>query len=71
MHELMIFFGTLGGIMMFGIAGIFIGPLIASLFVTIWELYGLAFSDYLPEVYYRKQAADAVESDVDEDKIDS
>ncbi|MGB5276809.1 MAG: AI-2E family transporter [Gammaproteobacteria bacterium] len=58
MHELMIFFGTLGGIMMFGIAGIFIGPLIASLFVTIWELYGLAFSDYLPEVHSVKSAAD-------------
>ena len=54
MHELMIFFGTLGGIMMFGISGIFIGPLIASLFVTIWELYGGAFADFLPEVYYRK-----------------
>jgi predicted PurR-regulated permease PerM len=57
MHELMIFFGTLGGIMMFGIAGIFIGPLIASLFVTIWELYGIAFDDFLPEVYYRKPPA--------------
>jgi predicted PurR-regulated permease PerM len=67
MHELMIFFGTLGGIMMFGITGIFIGPLIASLFVTIWELYGLAFSDYLPEVYYRKQTVDAAETDVDKD----
>ena len=54
MHELMIFFGTLGGIMMFGIAGIFIGPLIASLFVTIWMLYGEAFGDYLPEVYRSK-----------------
>lgn len=58
MHELMIFFGTLGGIMMFGIAGIFIGPLIASLFVTIWELYGLAFSDYLPEVHYKTRSAE-------------
>lgn len=54
MHELMIFFGTLGGIMMFGIAGIFIGPLVASLFVTIWELYGVAFRDYLPEVDRKK-----------------
>ena len=62
MHELMIFFGTLGGIVMFGIAGIFIGPLIASLFVTIWELYGLAFSDYLPEVYYRKRRAETIDS---------
>jgi predicted PurR-regulated permease PerM len=63
MHELMIFFGTLGGIMMFGIAGIFIGPLIASLFVTIWELYGIAFSDYLPEVYYKKQSVEAIDSE--------
>ena len=59
MHELMIFFGTLGGIMMFGITGIFIGPLIASLFITIWELYGIAFSDYLPEVYSRKVSTEA------------
>ena len=58
MHELMIFFGTLGGIMMFGIAGIFIGPLIASLFVTIWELYGLEFSDYLPEVLTMKKVSE-------------
>jgi predicted PurR-regulated permease PerM len=62
MHELMIFFSTLGGIMMFGITGIFIGPLIASLFVTIWELYGLAFSDYLPEVHRGKSAAETARS---------
>ena len=55
MHELMIFLGTLGGIIMFGITGIFIGPLIASLFVTIWEIYGVAFKDFLPEVYYRSR----------------
>ena len=54
MHELMIFFSTLGGIFMFGITGIFIGPLIASLFITVWELYGIAFADYLPEVYLGK-----------------
>jgi predicted PurR-regulated permease PerM len=65
MHELMIFFGTLGGIMMFGIAGIFIGPLIASLFITIWELYGIAFSDYLPEVYYRKEKVEMADTDKD------
>ena len=67
MHELMIFFGTLGGIMMFGISGIFIGPLIASLFVTIWELYGLAFSDFLPEVYSRKQADEAKDKGVEKE----
>jgi predicted PurR-regulated permease PerM len=67
LHELMIFFGTLGGIMMFGISGIFIGPLIASLFVTVWELYGVAFAEFLPEVYYRKRSKRAVEEKTGEE----
>lgn len=50
MHELMIFFGTLGGLFMFGMAGLLIGPVIASLFITIWEIYGEAFKDVLPAV---------------------
>ncbi len=50
MHELMIFFGTLGGIIMFGIMGMIIGPIVAALFVTIWEIYGVAFKDILPKV---------------------
>lgn len=50
MHELMIFFGTLGGIFLFGIPGMFIGPIIAALFVTVWEIYGVAFKDVLPKV---------------------
>jgi predicted PurR-regulated permease PerM len=50
MHELMIFFGTLGGLFMFGMSGLLIGPLIASLFLTIWEIYGVAFRDVLPSV---------------------
>jgi predicted PurR-regulated permease PerM len=50
MHELMIFFGTLGGILMFGFPGLFIGPVIASLFISIWELYGVEFGEVLPDV---------------------
>jgi predicted PurR-regulated permease PerM len=50
LHELMIFLSTLGGIFMFGVVGLFIGPIIASLFVSIWEMYGVAFKDVLPEV---------------------
>jgi len=50
MHELMIFFGTLGGIVMFGIMGMIIGPIVAALFITIWEIYGVAFKDLLPQV---------------------
>ncbi len=55
MHELMIFFGTLGGIFMFGLVGVIIGPIIAALFVTIWEIYGQAFKDVLPETWLGKK----------------
>ncbi len=50
MHDLLILFSTLGGITMFGIIGIIIGPIVAALFVTIWEIYGVVFKDVLPEV---------------------
>ncbi len=53
MHELMIFFSTLGGLIMFGFMGFVIGPIIAALFVTVWELYGDEFKDWLPTTAYR------------------
>jgi len=65
MHELMIFFGTLGGIFMFGMVGIIIGPIIAALFVSMWEIYGAAFEDILPDTQYvlRTQKEEAAEND--------
>lgn len=50
MHELFVLFGTLGGISLFGILGIIVGPIVTALFITLWELYGRAFADVLPEV---------------------
>ncbi|CAK8712983.1 MAG: putative PurR-regulated permease PerM [Candidatus Electronema aureum] len=50
MHDLFVLFGTLGGIALFGIIGIIVGPIIAALFITLWEMYGVAFKDYLPAV---------------------
>jgi hypothetical protein len=50
MHDLLILFGTLGGIVLFGIIGFIIGPIVAALFVTVWEIYGVVFSNVLPEV---------------------
>jgi predicted PurR-regulated permease PerM len=50
MHDLFVLFGTLGGIALFGILGIIIGPIISALFITIWEIYGDAFQEYLPAV---------------------
>jgi predicted PurR-regulated permease PerM len=49
MHELLIFFGTIGGIMMFGFVGFIIGPIVAALFTTVWDIYGITFKDILPE----------------------
>ncbi len=48
MPDLLIFLGTMGGIVMFGILGFIIGPIVAALFVTIWEIYGMVFHDVLP-----------------------
>lgn len=50
MSDLMVLLGTLGGIILFGIVGVIIGPIIAALFVTIWDIYGVAFKDVLPPV---------------------
>ena len=50
MHDLFVLFGTLGGISMFGLLGIIIGPIITALFITVWEIYGDAFREFLPQV---------------------
>ena len=52
LHELMIFFSTLGGLLTFGLPGFIIGPIIAALFVTVWEIYGVEFSDWLPKTNF-------------------
>ncbi len=52
LHELMIFFSTLGGLLTFGLPGFIIGPIIAALFVTVWEIYGVEFSDWLPRTNF-------------------
>lgn len=49
MHELLIFFSTLGGLLMFGAVGFILGPILAALFVTAWEMFGTAFERELAE----------------------
>lgn len=44
MHPLIIFFATLGGIGAFGIVGFLLGPILAALFITIWDIYASEFS---------------------------
>ena len=43
MHELLIFFSTLGGLFLFGAMGFILGPILAALFLTVWEMFGAAF----------------------------
>ena len=49
MHELLIFFSTLGGLMLFGAMGFILGPILAALFLTAWEMFGTAFRSVLVE----------------------
>jgi len=49
MHELLIFFSTLGGLMLFGVMGFIVGPILAALFVTVWGMFGSAFRSSLSE----------------------
>jgi len=39
MHPLMIFLSTLGGIVLFGLTGFVLGPVIASLLLSCWRIY--------------------------------
>ena len=48
MPDLLILLATLGGIVLFGAIGFIVGPIVAALFVTVWDLYGEAFKDVLP-----------------------
>lgn len=40
MHPLLIFFATIGGLIIFGISGFIIGPIIAALFFAVLSIYG-------------------------------
>ena len=47
--DVMILFSTLGGILAFGPLGFIIGPILAGLFVTSWDIFAVAYRDVLNE----------------------
>ncbi|MBU0546409.1 AI-2E family transporter [Patescibacteria group bacterium] len=47
MHPLLVLFSTLGGLVMFGVSGFIIGPIIASLFMAFWEMYDHYYQEEL------------------------
>lgn len=48
MSDLLVLISTLGGLFLFGAVGFILGPIVAALFVTVWDIYGRLFRDYLP-----------------------
>jgi predicted PurR-regulated permease PerM len=46
LHPLIVFFSTLGGLLLFGISGFVVGPIIASLYISFMSIY---------EHYYRNE----------------
>ncbi len=48
MHDLLILFSTLGGLIVFGPIGFIVGPVLAALFLTSWEIFAFAYRDVLP-----------------------
>jgi predicted PurR-regulated permease PerM len=39
LHDLVVLLSTLGGIMLLGAIGFIIGPIVAALFITVWDIY--------------------------------
>lgn len=50
MHDLVILFSTLGGLITFGPVGFILGPVLAGLFVTSWEIFAVAYRDVIHPV---------------------
>jgi predicted PurR-regulated permease PerM len=47
MHDLLVFFSTLGGLSVFGVMGFIIGPVVAALFLTVLKIYSEEFKPQL------------------------
>ncbi len=69
LHELIILFSTLGGLSLFGVTGFIVGPIVAALCVTLWEIYGELFKDYLPPVIRAGSNGEGglIENDLEQD----
>jgi len=55
LHPLLVFFSTLGGIAIFGLAGFFIGPIITALLLSVLEIYQIEFKKELSAFNHLKK----------------
>jgi predicted PurR-regulated permease PerM len=44
MHDVMVLISTLGGLAMFGLPGFIIGPILAALFLSTWNIFEKMFA---------------------------
>jgi predicted PurR-regulated permease PerM len=49
LHDLVILFSTLGGLVVIGPLGFILGPVLAGLFVTSWQIFGIAYQDQVAD----------------------
>lgn len=61
MHDLLVFFATLGGIATYGVMGFIVGPIIAAFFVALLDIYSLEFQSQLEHSGRRNSEAAAAE----------
>jgi predicted PurR-regulated permease PerM len=47
MPDLLILLSTFGGLSMVGAVGLVLGPIVAAVFIAVWQIYGKAFGDVL------------------------
>jgi predicted PurR-regulated permease PerM len=67
MPDYLVLLATLGGLALFGITGLVIGPLIAALFITLWEMFEETYGDREAE---RARAQRELEAEVPGDPAD-
>lgn len=53
LHDLIIFFSSLGGIAAFGVMGFIVGPVIAALFIAVVDIYSAEFDQQLRQANNR------------------
>ncbi|MFP3960076.1 MAG: AI-2E family transporter [Spirochaetaceae bacterium] len=52
-HEIFVLFGVLGGLVVFGVFGLIIGPIVMAVFVQLWTIYAELFRS---ELQYTSQS---------------
>ncbi len=64
--DLLILLSTFGGILFFGAVGFVLGPIVAALFVTVWDIFAEAYRDLLPAVRPSGSESPPADADVPE-----